>query len=467
MLDRRSQGLLVLHGCCVILALNLLFIFQAVLGVELATRYKYELINFPLYLIGITASGLIFFNFYHLLSAGMFQKSQVRSFQVTNLQATVMLVMLFGIIFATKDKAISRTFLGTYLVLSYMLLFFLNSTLPRTISKLLFKGGSLRRCLVIGQESSYHSIKDWLGTKKNLGMEVIGLVEAGQKNGEDSNGNYIGNVDELSELVASHDVNQLILLETRQSKDWVRKVMQTAEEQGCQVMIYNPWAEYFEQPLISLKDGPHTFFIPREEPLESPFNRLIKRVFDLLVSIPILLFVLPPLTLWVYLKQRKESPGPIFFRQQRRGYNRTIFTIYKYRSMHVHNDDESRQATKEDPRVFRFGQFLRRTSLDELPQFWNVFKGEMSVVGPRPHLPEHDQLFAQTVRVYPQRHFVKPGITGHAQCLGFRGEITNPEKIQLRVHYDLEYITEWSFWLDLEILGRTAWILLHPPESAY
>jgi len=467
MLDRRSQGLLTLHGCCVILALNLLFVVQATLGVELTPRYTYELINFPLYLIGVTASGLIFFNFYPLLASAMFQRGHARVFQVTNLQTTVMLVMLFGIIFATKDKSISRIFMGTYLVLSYLTLFVLNSVLPRAISKLLFKRGNLRRCLVIGKHASYANMKDWLRTKENLGVEVIGLVDPEVKPDTPVEDSFVGNLGQLPDLVNKHYVNQLILLETRQSKAWVQQVMQTAEEQGCQVMIYNPWAEYFDQPLTSLKDGPHTFFIPREEPLESPFNRLMKRFVDLLISIPILLFVLPPMILLVYYKQKQESPGPVFFRQKRRGYNRAVFTILKFRSMHVENDDETRQATKDDPRVFQFGQFLRRTSLDELPQFWNVFVGNMSVVGPRPHLPEHDQLFGETVRIYPQRHFVKPGITGHAQCHGYRGEITDPELLRQRVQYDLEYITEWSLWLDLEIMARTGWILFHPPATAY
>ncbi|GHB93042.1 exopolysaccharide biosynthesis polyprenyl glycosylphosphotransferase [Cerasicoccus arenae] len=467
MLDRRSQGLLMLHGCIVILALNALFFLQAVVGVELTFRYSYNLINFPLYLMGITACGLIFFNFYPMLAPSMFQRSGARVFQVTNLQSAVMLVMLFGIIFATKDKAISRIFVGTYLILSYFLLFTLNTVLPKAISGFMFKGGNLRRCLVVGRKSTYESMRDWLETKENLGVEVIGLIDP-EPNAEALDSEvYIGNVSNLAELVKRHYVNQLILLETRQSKIWVNQIMHVAEEQGCQVMIYNPWAEFFEQPLTSIKDGPHTFFIPREEPLESPFNRLVKRGVDLLVSLPILLFILPPLILWVRYRQRKESPGPVFFKQQRRGYNRAIFTIYKFRSMHVENDDEARQATKADPRVFRFGEFIRRTSIDELPQFWNVFKGNMSIVGPRPHLPEHDILFGKRVRIYPQRHFVKPGITGYAQCNGFRGEITDSELLRARVQYDLEYITEWSVWLDLEIMARTVWIVVRPPESAY
>ncbi|WP_309379931.1 exopolysaccharide biosynthesis polyprenyl glycosylphosphotransferase [Cerasicoccus frondis] len=467
MIDRRSQGLLTLHGCVVIAVLNALFVCQAVIGVEYTERYNYELINFPLYLMGITASGIIFFQFYTLLAPGLFRRHQARIFQVTNLQTAVLLVMMFGIIFATKDKGISRIFVGAYLVFSYLLLFALNSMLPRIISQLLFKRGNTRRCLVVGSRQNFDRMSEWIEGKKSLGVELIGLVDTAVEPSAEVAEGFVGNVGQLEELVSKYYVNQLILLETKQSKLWVQKIMGVAEEQGCQVLIYNPWAEFFEQPLTSVKDGPHTFFIPREEPLENPFNRIVKRALDLIIATPVLLLILPPLILWVRSRQRKESPGSVFFRQERRGYNKTIFTIYKFRSMHVKNDDEARQASRGDPRVFAFGQFLRRTSLDELPQFWNVFKGEMSIVGPRPHLPQHDKLFGEAVRIYPQRHFVKPGITGLAQCNGFRGEITQPDMIRDRVQYDLEYITEWSLWLDLEIMAQTCRILLHPDEKAY
>lgn len=128
---------------------------------------------------------------------------------------------------------------------------------------------------------------------------------------------------------------------------------------------------------------------------------------------------------------------------------------------------KDKQATASDPRVFPFGSFLRRSSLDELPQFWNVLKGEMSIVGPRPHLPEHDRIFSQDVKIYPQRHFAKPGITGWAQCLGYRGEITNPELLRKRVEFDLAYINAWSLSLDIEIIIRTLLVVLRPPKTAY
>jgi len=467
MLDRRSQGLLTLHGCTVMAALPLLFVCQAVIAVECFAGYSYALINFPLYLIGILACGLIYFNFYGLLQPGMFERSKASIFRVTNLQVLTLLLMIFGIIFATKDKGISRLFVGIYLVFSYLLLFGLNTLLPRVFSRLFFRGDSLRRCLVLGPHRSMVRLEDWFREKKSLGLKLIGVVAPDEETLATNGGDYLGVASELPDLIEKHAINQLVLLEARQSREWVHDVMQVADEKGCQVLIYNPWAEYFDSPLNSVRDGPHTFFIPREEPLESPLNRLIKRAIDLAVALPVVVLVLPPLSLYVRRRQRKESPGPVFFRQKRRGHNRTTFTIFKFRSMNVENDDEARQASADDERVFQFGALMRRTSIDELPQFWNVLKGEMSVVGPRPHIPAHDALFGREVRTYAQRHFVKPGLTGLAQVNGLRGEITEPEKLHRRIAYDLEYIEDWSIWLDLEIILRTIWIVLRPPPEAY
>ena len=468
MLDSRYKGLLALHGCVILVVLPLIFTSMAVLGVEYTERLKYELINFPLYTMGILASGAIFFNFYPILGPSVSVRDRARVFQVTNLQIFILVLILFTIIFATKDKAISRMFMGSYLVITYAVLFAMNMFLPGWLSNHVLKGKNTRACLVVGTTKSCSHIADWLRSKQTIGLNIIGLMNYEEDDPQPVSLPVLGDVSGLRQTIQEHGVNQVILLETRQSKEWVKKILDTAEEEGCQVLIFNPWAEYFDYPLISVKDGPHTFFTLREEPLESPLNRVAKRVVDLAVAVPVVFLVMPVMVPVVWWLQKRQSPGPVFFKQVRRGYNRREFILYKFRTMHIRKeDDESRQATRGDARIFKFGQFLRKTSLDEIPQFLNVLKGEMSVVGPRPHLPEHDRLFSRDVRVYPQRHFVKPGLTGLAQCNGFRGEITDIELLRRRVHYDLEYINEWSLWMDFEIIMKTARIVFDPPETAY
>jgi len=469
MLDRRSKGLLLLHGIVILLILPLLFVFIATVGVEFGERFSYDLINFPLYLGSITAAGFIFFNFYSALGSSLGLPDRAKVFQVTNLQIFVLLLVLFGVIFATKDKSISRVLIGSYLVVAYLLLFFLNLTLPLALSQWVLKGRNGRSCLVVGSIEACEKMAGWLSQQEALGLDLLGVVLPEEEPERPLPLPVLGFVGNLSRLIEAHGANQIILLETRQSRIWVQRILSICEEAGCQVLIYNPWADFFDQPLVSFKEGPHTFFTLREEPLENPANRVLKRTMDIAISLPIVVFVLPPLYLVVRHFQRKQSPGPVFYSQIRRGFNRREFRLYKFRTMHVDQGplDEAHQATRGDPRVFPVARILRCSSLDEFPQFWNVLRGEMSLVGPRPHLREHDILFSRDVKVYPQRHFVKPGLTGLAQVNGYRGEITDVELLRQRVMLDLEYINNWSLWLDIEILLRTLVIVLRPPDSAY
>ena len=188
------------------------------------------------------------------------------------------------------------------------------------------------------------------------------------------------------------------------------------------------------------------------------------------VALPVVLFLPPPLCVWVWMQQRRQAPGPLFHVRERRGLQSAPFRMLKFRSMFAGDDDaaaESRQAKSEDERIFPFGRFLRQRSLDEFPQFWNVLCGDMSVVGPRPYMPLLDEEFRQQARGYRTRHLVKPGITGLAQSLGYRGAILEQEMLRRRVYWDVHYITHWSIWLDLQITARTLWQVVRPPETAY
>mgnify|MGYP006266996127 CR=1 FL=1 len=192
-------------------------------------------------------------------------------------------------------------------------------------------------------------------------------------------------------------------------------------------------------------------------PASTGLKGLAKDLFDRLFALSVLI-VLAPLLLMLAALVALSSPGPVLFRQPRLGLNGRIFHVYKFRSMKLHHEQGSQvtQATREDPRVTAIGRFMRRTSLDELPQFLNVLLGDMSVVGPRPHALSHNDLYKDKLVMYMQRHRVKPGITGWAQIHGFRGETDTEEKMARRVAYDLQYIQHWSFWMDLKIILWTA-----------
>jgi Undecaprenyl-phosphate glucose phosphotransferase len=187
----------------------------------------------------------------------------------------------------------------------------------------------------------------------------------------------------------------------------------------------------------------------------SEWGAFLKMIEDYAIGAACLVLALPVMAV-IAVAIKLDSEGPVFFRQRRHGYNHRVIEVLKFRTMRVLEDGENvRQATKNDSRVTRVGAFLRRTSLDELPQFWNVIRGEMSVVGPRPHAIAHNTYYGKLIEKYANRHRVKPGITGWAQVHGFRGETTDPDMMAKRVGYDLEYIETWSIWLDLKIVMMT------------
>ncbi|HMJ89726.1 MAG TPA: sugar transferase, partial [Candidatus Acidoferrum sp.] len=241
----------------------------------------------------------------------------------------------------------------------------------------------------------------------------------------------------------------------------------TCEKLGVRLLIFNDLQHKLDRPITHFEDDGFQFFGLRHEPLQNPLNRSLKRVIDIVVAVPVCLLVLPVLTAIVWLFQHLQSPGPIFYRQVRNGFQKQRFHIWKFRTMHVNDHDAAQQASLNDPRIYRAGRWFRKLSIDEFPQFINVLKGDMSVVGPRPHLPEHDEQFARLTDNFYVRKFVKPGITGLAQVNGFRGETREHSALQHRLEYDIEYLENWSLRADLAIIAQTAVQCVKPPKTAY
>ena len=468
MIHHRMRGLYRLLGALVVLILPLLFYAVTWVSASVLKRVDYNLVQFPVYLGGAVVAGLFSFGFYREPAGIAIRAGWV--WRTTNLQMAILATVMFGLVFATKDQGISRVMMGSYIVVAWVVFLGVNTVMPAWLARIAFSGRNLRSCLVVGSPEATLRVRDWLESIVAVGYGVVGqLTWDGSAVGK-SAWPVLGPAFNLEKVIRERGINQVILLETRQSPELVRRVARTCDTEGCRLLIYNPWAGTFPQPLIAVTDAGHTFFMLREEPLEHLTNRFLKRTLDLALAIPVVFLALPVLIPIVWLGQRMQSPGPVFFRQRRRGFNRREFVLYKFRTMHQedgHAIDESKQATKGDPRVFRFGEWLRHTSIDELPQFLNVLRGEMSAVGPRPHLPEHDELFHAQVDEYPLRHFAKPGITGLAQSLGYRGEITEVKLLQRRVRYDLEYIDNWTLLLDIEIILRTIVQVMYPPKTAY
>ena len=204
----------------------------------------------------------------------------------------------------------------------------------------------------------------------------------------------------------------------------------------------------------------------KKKSVEGVFNRILKRFFDIVFSLFVIVFILSWLLPVLYIFIKIESKGAAIFKQKRNGLNYEIFDCFKFRSMRVNNFSDKKTTIKGDERITKIGRFIRKTSIDELPQFFNVLKGEMTVVGPRPHMVSQTEMFKDTIYNFGERHTVKPGITGLAQVSGCRGEIKNNNDIRSRLKYDVFYIEKWSFYLDLKIILQTILQVFNGDERA-
>jgi exopolysaccharide biosynthesis polyprenyl glycosylphosphotransferase len=389
---------------------------------------------------------------------------------VATRQVALIAALTFTMMFATQDRSISRLFLGTFLVGAWLLLAFLNAWLPGALARAVFKGGHRLRTVFVGTGAALRQLNEWIAAKQPLGIEPVGLVSPERPMENEAGIPWLGGPAELARILVERQVGQVILLELPSTDVEARAVIETCRDRGCRLLIHDNLAERYTHPLVPMTEEGRHFYTLQEEPLEDPLNRIVKRTFDVAISLPVVCLILPPLSVWVWLMQLRQARGPLFHVRDRCGWKGGTFRMLKFRSMRVATDDdraESRQASRTDDRVFPFGAFLRRRSLDEFPQFWNVLRGDMSIVGPRPYMPLLDEEFRHQSSGYRTREFVKPGITGLAQSLGFRGEVLEQEMLSRRVYWDVYYVTHWSVWLDLHITVRTLWQIVRPPKTAY
>ncbi|MDB6166816.1 MAG: UDP-glucose:undecaprenyl-phosphate glucose-phosphate transferase, partial [Lacunisphaera sp.] len=392
--------------------------------------------------------------------------------RLSSRQIALVAMVVFTAIVATKDRTVSRLFLASFLLYAWLLLTLLNGWMPRYLTKVSFNRAHLLPTLFVGSSASLEKLGEWVAAMRDLGIQPIGYLTVRDEKVDVANtvAPFLGTLAELPRILDQQHIGQLVLLDLVSGKEMTKFIIESCQTAGCRFLIYSAMENHVPVPVIPLMEGRNVFFTLQEEPLESPMNRAMKRLLDITLALPVVVLVLPPLALVVAIIQRAQAPGPLLFIRPRGGHQRTTFRLMKFRSMYSGGADAKREAVQArsgDDRIFPFGRWMRRTSIDEFPQFINVLKGEMSVVGPRPHLPEHDTEFALIAKSYRTRRLVKPGITGLAQISGFRGEISDPAMLQQRVDYDVEYITTWSLGLDVVIALKTARHVFFPPKSAY
>ncbi len=324
------------------------------------------------------------------------------------------------------------------------------------------EGYNFRNVVIIGSGKDVNPLINFFNKRQDFGFRYKGYFD-----NTDINKNlFLGNINSAFNYVTENDIDEIYCSISSLSKEEISKFMDFADNHVKTLKlipdsndIYNKMKlDYYSiVPILSV----------RELPFDKPAVKLFKRLFDIVFSLLVIVFLLSWISPILYILIKRESKGPLFFKQIREGVRGSSFTCYKYRSMGVNRNADKLQATRGDNRVTKIGKIIRKTSVDELPQFINVLKGDMSVVGPRPHMLSQSEEFKKIVKKYMVRHFVKPGITGLAQVKGYRGEIEKDSDIKNRVKYDIFYIENWSFILDVKIILATVKNAIRGEEKAY
>ena len=365
---------------------------------------------------------------------------------------------------AAKDAFISRIFFFNFVPWLYVALLFSHYYLPPVLARTIFKHDE--KTLLVGSLQKAAQLRDWLRRKDKIGLRTIGLI-SDEKTGPSAEGiPVLGSPDQLVKIIRERGITQIILLEFPLTET-NQNIIRVCDQLGIRLLIVSDLEEKLRHSVTHFEDDGFRFIGLREEPLENPLNRFFKRAIDLAIALPVVLFIFPILVVVVWVAQRFQSPGPLFHAQTRAGMQNRQFLIYKFRTMRPDHHELARQAQDQDERVYPLGKWFRKLSIDEVPQFWNVLRGDMSIVGPRPHLIEHNNQFSRLMENYHVRAFVKPGITGLAQVRGFRGEARNNSDIENRVACDIEYLENWHLSLECGIILRTFAQLIMPPRTAY
>lgn len=384
---------------------------------------------------------------------------------------TLVFGCLLVIGFATKQTDVySRWLMGQLYVAGFLVQVALHFLIRELQIRLLRRAVSPENVLIVGTGRLASYLHNKIANNPWLGQRVIGRLALPQNEPRHPGGAMnrlqepsdfaglqepLGSFEEMLTIIDRHNIDTVYFAIPLDASDLIEDMYFSLLDKHVAVhwvpdiysmlLVNHSVREIAGLPVLTLSETPLTG------------TRLLFKACEDFVLSALMLLAVSPLLLIIAVAIKLDSPGPVFFKQARNGWSGKTFSIWKFRSMHVHTPEagEVRQATRDDPRITRVGALLRRTSLDELPQLINVLRGEMSLVGPRPHAVQHDMEYSQRINSYFARHNIKPGITGLAQVRGFRGETSNIEQMQQRVEADIEYINNWSLWLDFTILLRT------------
>lgn len=446
-----------------LLILNLFYLICQIIFSNLIGLFK---IDSYIYYWGLSNGLWIVLSFI----LGTYSQKIILSFQAFTKRTIqvylIWIILILFYLFFSREFEISRLFIFTTIG-SFGAGLLLNRFIYLGINRYFRKSDFLtKKIIILGYNDTAKKLAQYF-EEDGINTEIIGYIEDSENVSELSNYPILAEIEDTLSVAKNLDIQEIFSTITPEQNKGIYQLMKQSEKECIRFRIVPNLSVFITREVHIEFFGDLPILSLRSEPLDDVGNRIKKRTLDIFVSlfatIFILSWLLPILGLLIWI----ESGRPIFFKQLRTGKNKKPFFCYKLRSMKSNEDADLVQATQGDTRITKIGKILRKTSLDEFPQFINVLRGEMSLVGPRPHMVKHTSDYSKIVDGYMVRQFIKPGITGWAQINGYRGEITNPEQIQMRVNKDLWYLENWSLWLDVQILFLTVYHVFKGDEKAF
>ena len=377
------------------------------------------------------------------------------------------ILVITAVLFSLKQSQFSREHLyATYLILFGLIMFwrYLSIKLIRLYRK---SGYNYRRVVIVGGGEVAQQLNDYFNSDDVLGVRLLGVFTDSDLSFGIKDSVKTGTLDSLEQFALKNDIDEIFYTMPLTYTKKIKRLVDFCDKYMIRFKVVPDFRGFiFKRVSIDFFNDVPVITL-REEPLTDFINRFTKRVFDLIFSLLTIVFVLSWLYPMIAVLIKLSSKGPVLFKQSRSGVNNEEFLCYKFRSMTMSAEADTKQATKGDVRITKIGAFLRKSSLDEFPQFFNVFIGDMSIVGPRPHMLKHTVEYSELIQKYMVRQLVKPGITGAAQVKGYRGETKELEDMEGRVRLDVWYIENWSLSLDINIIFHTVWNAFKGDEKAY
>jgi Undecaprenyl-phosphate glucose phosphotransferase len=442
--------------------LNIAFLLAAVFSQSLEMLFTRYYMFFLL--VGLNVLWILLSN-----ASGFYDDFHSRNFpfQFVNIlkETTAQIIASILFIFLAKEDLFTRNFIILYAVLLIFFISLRTIVFRKVLKSLRRKGKNIRNLLIIGDGEVAHKFREMINSNPDFGYNFVGFITEAESSTSESN--VVGVTDNLEQLLVDLQIDEVVIALKNKSDTFLEDIITICNRKAVKTHIIPDYFKFISNRFQVSMFGNFPIITVRSEPLDEAHWRFFKRAFDIVFSFLVIVFIFSWLYPIIFILTKLSSPGPVFFIQDRVGSRNENFRCYKFRTMKIAESNPSlsfQPVIENDPRVTNVGKFLRKSNLDELPQFINVLKGEMSVVGPRPHAVLYDKKYGKVVDAIRLRHNVKPGITGWAQVHGLRGDVPdekeNIKRTKMRIEYDIWYIENWSMTLDIQIILITIWQML-------